>query len=174
MTIKSDSMVALAAAAMLMSLFSLPAQADDSNTASSEQPVLHLGQLSITDQQQIVDTLLAIKKALHEPLSGDPADANKVVCRINRGTDTAHEYLDCATNKVYTVHHDSLQSAMMVASTGLPIYQYDDPTQQEFDGLIAKQPEHRLHVPVNGGALLALLNSLPDDAKVVPQDDAGQ
>jgi hypothetical protein len=174
MSIKSDSLVALAATAILMSLVSLPAQADDSNTASGEQPVLHLGKLSITDQQQIVDTLLAIKRALHEPRSDDPANAAKVVCRIDKGTDTAHEYLDCATNKVYTVHHEALQSAMLVASTGLPIYNYDDPTQQEFDGLIAQQPDQRLHVPVNGGALLALLNSLPDDAKVVPQDDSGQ
>jgi hypothetical protein len=170
MSIKSDSLVALAATAILMSLFSLPAQADDSSTATGDVPVLYLGKLPITGQQQIVDTLLAIKAALKEPLSDDPAYASKVVCRINRGTGTALEYLDCATNRTYSKEHDYLQASMLPARNGLPTNNYDDAAQPNFDGLIAKQPLQRLHVPIKGAALRAVLDSLPDDAKVVPQD----
>jgi hypothetical protein len=165
MSIKIKTIAALSAAATLALFCSLPAQADDSN-----QPVLYLGQLPITGQQQIVDTLLAIKAALKEPLSAKPADADKVVCRINKGTGTAHEFLDCATNRIYSAEHEQLQNAMLARSNGLPPGEYGEATQQDFDGLVAEQPHHRLHVPINGAALRSLLDSLPDDAKVVPQN----
>jgi hypothetical protein len=44
----------------------------------------------------------------------------------------------------------------------------------DFDALVASQPDHRLHVPVYGGALQALLASLPDDAKVVDGEASTQ
>ncbi|HEY4128571.1 MAG TPA: hypothetical protein VGN70_11030 [Gammaproteobacteria bacterium] len=170
MNIKTKTLAAWSAAAVLALLCSMPVQADDTTAASGDLPVLYLGKLPITGQQQIVDTLLAIKAALKEPLSDDPAEADKVVCRIGRGTGTALEYLDCATNRTYSMEHNHLQSDMLVRRTGLPVGEYGESTQQDFDGLISQQPHQRLHVPIKGAALKAILDNLPDDAKVVPQD----
>jgi len=167
--------IAMTSGAMLALLFSLSAQADDTANAIDNAPmVLHLGKLDITGQQKIIDTLLAIKMALHEPVSDSPAVADKVVCRINKETGTALEYLDCATNRDLSMRHEYSQEQMLARRTGLPTGGYGEALQQDFDGLIASQPNHRLHVPVKGAALLSILNSLPDDAKVVAQDDAQQ
>ena len=155
---------ALAAAAILMlPLASLPAQADDADDVA----VLYLGKLPITGKQKIVDTLLAIKKALKEPLSDSPDKAELVVCRINKDTGSMREYLDCATNKDLSIRHEYTQEQMLSRRNGLAPGEYGEATQMDFDGLIAAQPNHRLHVPINGGALQALLADLPDDAKVV-------
>jgi hypothetical protein len=160
----------LAAGAMLLCVGGLPAQADDS-AAQGDVPTLYLGKLPITGQQKIVDTLLAIKAALKEPLSDSADKADKVVCRINHETGTMREYLDCATNRDLTVRHERVQEGMLVRRNGVPPGEYGEASQQDFDGLIAAQPNHRLHVPINGGALQALLDRLPDDAKVV---DSGE
>ena len=90
-----------------------------------------------------------------------------MVCRINKGTGDMREYLDCATNKDLSIRHEYTQEQMLARRNGLPNNEYGEGLQQDFDGLIAAQPNHRLHVPINGGALQALLADLPDDAKVV-------
>ena len=95
----------LAGTAMLMSLSCLPALADDT-TSQSDVMTLYLGKLPITGQQKIVDTLLAIKVALREPLSDSADKAAKVVCRINKVTGEMHEYLDCATNRDLSKLHE--------------------------------------------------------------------
>ncbi|HEY3646112.1 MAG TPA: hypothetical protein VGM16_12305 [Gammaproteobacteria bacterium] len=161
---------ALAAGAMLLCLTGMPAQADD-NAAPSDEPTMYLGKMPITGKQKIVDTLLAIKKALKEPVSDDPAKAGAVVCRINKDTGSMREYLDCATNKDLRLRHEFSQEQMLVRRNGLPANFYGEPLQQDFDGLIASQPNHRLHVPIFGAALQSLLDSLPDDAKVVDSGD---
>ena len=160
---------ALAGTAMLVLLSSQPVQADDT-APQGDVPILYLGKLPITGQQKIVDTLLAIKVALREPLSDDPAKANAVVCRINKNTGEMLEYLDCATNHDLSARHEYNQEQMLARRTGLPTGGGDS-LQQDFDGLVASQPNHRLHMPINGGNLQALLARLPDDAKVV---DNGQ
>jgi hypothetical protein len=156
----------LVAGATLLCLSGLPVQADDT-TAQPDVMTLYLGKLPITGQQKIVDTLIAIKLALHEPMSNDPAKAGTVICRINKDTGSRREYLDCATNHDLAKRHEYSQEQMLARSTGLPSSDYGEALQQDFDGLVAQQPNHRLHVPINGGALQALINSLPDDAKVV-------
>ena len=160
----------LVAGAMLLSLGGLPALADDT-APQGDVPILYLGKLPITGQQKIVDTLVAIKAALKEPLSDAADKADKVVCRINKDTGSMREYLDCATNRDLAVRHEHVQEEMLARRNGLPPGEYGDASQQDFDGLIASQPNHRLHVPINGGNLLALLARLPDDAKVV---DSGE
>ena len=166
MDIQTKLKAALTGTAMLMLLASLPAQADDA-MPQGDVPILYLGKLPITGQQKIVDTLLAIKFALREPRSDYPAKANAVVCRISKGTGTMQEFLDCATNKDLSARHEYSQEQMLVRSNGLPSNEYGEALQQDFDGLVAAQPNHRLHVPINGGNLQALLARLPDDAKVV-------
>lgn len=156
----------LAGTAMLLSLSAVPAMADDS-APQGDVPILYLGKLPITGQQHIVDTLLAIKAALKEPLSGAADKADKVVCRINKGTGDMREYLDCATNRDLSARHEYTQEQMLARRNGLAPGEYEEATQQDFDGLIAAQPNHQLHVPINGAALLAVLDSLPDDAKVI-------
>lgn len=158
----------LAGTAMLLLLSGLPAQADDT-ASQGDVPTLYLGKLAITGQQQIVDTLLAIKAALKEPVSDAADKANTVVCRINKGTGDMREYLDCATNRDLATRHEFTQEQMLARRNGLAPGEYDEATQQDFDGLIAAQPNHRLHVPINGAALQAILDRLPDDAKVVDQ-----
>ena len=61
---------------------------------------------------------------------------------------------------------------MLARRNGLAPGEYDEASQQDFDGLVAAQPNHRLHVPINGAALLSILDSLPDDAKVVDSGDS--
>lgn len=161
--------------AMLALLCSLPVLADEPAPAKDgDVAILYLGKLAITGQQKIVDTLLAIKKALKEPLSDDPTKADAVVCRINRATGEMREYLDCATNRDLSQRHEYTQQQMLARRNGLPLNEYGEMSQQDFDGLIAAQPNHRLHVPINGGALQALLADLPDDAKVVDGDASTQ
>jgi hypothetical protein len=160
----------LAAGAMLLATAGLPAQADDT-AAASDEPTMYLGKMPITGKQKIVDTLLAIKKALKEPISNDPAKAGAVVCRINVDTGSRREYLDCATNRDLAIRHEFTQEQMLARRNGLAPGEYGEATQLDFDGLIAEQPNHRLHVPIFGAALQSLLDSLPDDAKVV---DSGE
>src|SRR5579872_5644832 len=95
----------LVGTAMALSLSCLPAMADDT-APQGDVPVLYLGKLPITGQQQIVDTLLAIKAALKEPVSDAADKADKVVCRINKGTGDMREYLDCATNRDLSSRHE--------------------------------------------------------------------
>src|SRR5882724_3645737 len=114
--------IALASGAMLALLFSLSAQADDpaANAIDNAPMGLHLGKLDITGQQKIIDTVLAIKAGLREPLSDDPAEASKVVCRISKLTGGAREYLDCATNASYSYERSALQGRMLAERNGLP------------------------------------------------------
>jgi len=170
MDTKTKLKAALMAGALLLPLAGIQAQADDT-APQGDVPILYLGKLPITGQQKIVDTLLAIKAALKEPLSDAADKADKVVCRINSDTATRHEFLDCATNRDLSARHEYNQEQMLARRNGLPPGEYGDASQQDFDGLIASQPNHRLHVPINGAALQSILNSLPDDAKVV---DSGQ
>src|SRR5262249_15894333 len=95
--------------------------------------------------------------------------ANTVVCRINKGTGDMREYLDCATNRDLASRHEFSEEQMLSRRNGLPLNTTAYTFQQEFDGLIAAHPNHRLHVPINGAALQSILDSLPDDAKVVDQ-----
>jgi hypothetical protein len=163
----------LVGTAMLLSLSALPAMADDT-APQGDVPILYLGKLPITGQQKIVDTLLAIKKALKEPLSDSPDKADAVVCRINRTTGEMREYLDCATNRDLGQRHEYTQEQMIARRNGLPLNEYGEMGQQDFNGLIAAQPNHRLHVPINGGVLQSMLASLPDDAKVVDSGETQQ
>ena len=168
MDTQTKSKAVAMAGAMLLSLAVLPALADDA-APQGDVPILYLGKLPITGQQKIVDTLLAIKMALREPHSDAADKAGTVVCRISKDTGTLREYLDCATNRDLALRHEYSQEQMLVRRNGLPANFYGEQFQQDFDGLIAAQPNHRLHVPINGAALQAILDSLPDDAKVVDQ-----
>jgi len=168
MDTQTKSKTTAAAAAMLLLLCGVTAKADDT-APQGDVPILYLGKLPITGQQQIVDTLVAIKAALKEPISDAADKQDKVVCRINKGTGSMREYLDCATNRDLSARHEYTQEQMLARRDGLPPGEYGEATQQDFDGLIAAQPNHRLHVPINGAVLQSILDSLPDDAKVVDQ-----
>ena len=137
-----DSLARLAAAAagLLLSGACL-AYADDSRSpasATSEAPaaaadhsadwdrVLQLGRIQVqgdTDEtsRRIVAGLKVIKLALKTKLSNDPADADKVVCRMNYDTGshlTAH--LMCATNRTMMVYKDRLHTEQLVHQYGIP------------------------------------------------------
>lgn len=122
------------------------------SAADPQEPTLQLGKITVSGQYQIVRALRAIKVALHTSFSNDPAHADDVVCRINKALGEQHEYLDCATNRNYTRRRDAVHIAGITGTTGLPA----GGDIQMFNALITAQPEHQLHVPVQGGALQAL------------------
>lgn len=124
------------------------AQADDPMT-------LQLGAVQVKGDRQVIQTLHAIKLALHEPFSDSAADAGKVVCRIVKQLGETREYLDCATNRDYTQRRDATQLEALK--------HLGDPAGAEpLSQFMAVQPEHRIHTVVNGAALQAVLEHIPD------------
>lgn len=129
--------------------------------APDTQPTLHLGTIEVRGAAQIVAALRVIKIALRTPFSDDPAHADDPVCRIQKQLGETREYLDCATNRDFRRRREATQVAITVGSIGVP------DGADIFRAFIAKQPEHHLHLPVNGGNLQALLARIPDDATLV-------
>jgi hypothetical protein len=116
---------------------------------------LQLGSISVTGEK-VVATLREIKAALKRPLSGEAEHANEVVCRIEKQMGEAREYLDCATNMDFGRRRDATRTSIMAGTWGVP------GGSNPLDYYVAAQPDRHLRVPVNGGALQALLARLPD------------
>ena len=150
---------------LLLSATPVAVRADDA--PASSQPTIELGTVEVQGSEKIVAALQAIKVALKTPFSDDPAHANDPVCRIVKQLGEAREYLDCATNRDYSRRRDATQTAIMSNLYGAPA------GADLLRGLIAKQPLHELHMPVNGGNLQALLARLPEQPVVVPAAAAG-
>ena len=163
-----------AGALALVALLAAPLMAaadDDSSGQKTETTVMYLGKTPITGDANIFHVLQSIKVALMRPYSSKAADANLVVCRINRSMSEALEYLDCDFNRDYTQLRDQSQMSFMAAvgHAGKQNSQggFDSLDQSAtdstviFESLINIQPNHRLHIPINGGNLMKLLNSLP-------------
>jgi len=130
--------------------------------AADPEPVLQLGSVQVQGDRQIIEALHAIKRALKTPFSDSAEHADDVVCRIDKQLGEAREYLNCATNRDYTRRRDDTQLEIL-KHLGDP--SGADPLQM----FVAKQPEHRLRVPVNGAALQTLLTRIPDQ---LPDDPA--
>jgi hypothetical protein len=145
--------------AVLIALLATTAWARLADPTGNGEPTIYLGKIPVTGQKNIVKTLQAIKIAMKSPFSTDPADADKIVCRINKVLGDAREYLDCATNRDYIVRRWNTQIRML--ST-----QSDGGACGECQrviairNMLALQPDHRLHVPVNGGSFQKLLDSI--------------
>lgn len=96
-----------------------------SHTADWEQ-VLQLGKIRVegdSDQnsRRIVAGLKIIKAALRTNLSNDPADADKVVCRMNYDTGShLNAHLMCATNRSMRMFKEGLHAAQLVHTYGIP------------------------------------------------------
>lgn len=163
--LKSAGALALAA---LLAAPLMAAADDDSSGQKTETTVMYLGKTPITGDANIFHVLQSIKVALMRPYSSKAADANLVVCRINRSMSEALEYLDCDFNRDYTQLRDLSQMSFMTAvghagkQNGLDsLGQSETDSTVIFESLINIQPNHRLHIPINGGNLMKLLNSLP-------------
>jgi hypothetical protein len=140
----------------LTALIPMTSQAADADTAAAEDSTtLQLGTVSVVGNQKIVETLRAIKTALKTPFSDDPAHAHDVVCRIEKGLGEQHEYLDCATNRDYSRRRDATQTAIAIGTLGAG-------GTDLLRSFLAAQPMHKLRVPVQGGALQAVLQQIPD------------
>jgi hypothetical protein len=126
------------------------------------EPTLQLGTVQVQGNEQIIQTLHAIKLALRAPFSDSAEHADDVVCRIDKQLGDAREYLDCSTNRDYTRRRDDTQLEILKhlgdPSGGDPLAMF-----------VAKQPDHHVHAAVNGAALQALLTHIPD---VLPAPDA--
>ena len=150
--------------------------ADDQSPATS----MYVGKVAVTGQQDIVRTLQAIKIALKRPFSTNPADADRIVCRINKAMGEEKEYLECATNREYTQQRAASQLQRMVTD---PQAQTDprpgdsgavNPAmvragiENALENVVALQPDHRLNVPVNASQLQELLAQIPMPATATP------
>lgn len=143
--------------------------ADDQSPATN----MYLGKIAVNGQEDIVRTLQAIKIALKRPFSTRPADADLIVCRINKVLGEDKEYLECATNREYTRRRAATQLQRMVTDpqaqvdthpgdTGAPSPQMVEAGREiAFENIIALQPDHRLNVPVNASQLQELLAQIP-------------
>jgi len=136
------------------------AQADEPPAARDQQAVLYLGKIQVSGYEKVVATLRAIKLALKTPFSTDAAHADQVVCRINKRLGETREYLDCASNRNYTARRDVSQLAAMGAQNDSNIFGAG--MIIALNELISAQPNHQLHVPVNGAALQNLVEQIPD------------
>lgn len=184
----NDAYMKLTAALVLGFALAAPLAATGDDQPKQETTVMYLGKTPITGDRNIFLTLQSIKVALKRPISTSASEENKVVCRINKSMSDALDYLDCDTNLHLTQQRDAAQLAYVkaVGRAGKPASQagFDSNTQLAqdsrvvFESLIDNQPNHRLHIPVNAGALRKLLDSLPmppdgqdSNAADAPSDD---
>lgn len=166
-----DAYIRSTAALVLGLVLAAPLSASGDDQPKQETTVMYLGKTPITGDRNIFLTLQSIKVALKRPVSSSASEADKVVCRINKSMADALTYLDCDTNRRLTQQRDAAQLAYVqaVGRAGKPASQagFDANTQMAqdsrvvFESLIDNQPNHRLHIPVNEGALRKLLDSLP-------------
>lgn len=159
---------AIAVLALLLVLPSIAARADDQKDPDGQTPVMYLGKVPIVGNKNIFLTLQSIKVALQRPFSTKAADANLVVCRVNHVTGERLEYLDCDFNGDYTQLREQSQITAMTAQgrgdqATIAMGDAVDTTAGHlmFQDLISVQPNHRLHIPINGGNLMKLLESIP-------------
>lgn len=143
-----------------------PGQSDQ----KQETSVMYLGKVPVVGDKNIFLTLQSIKVALMRPVSSSAQDADLVVCRIDRGMSEALEYLDCDTNRDLSKLRDATQLSYLQAmgkgagysnSISEMANQIELTEELMFQNLIYIQPNHRLHIPINGGNLRKLLDSLP-------------
>ena len=125
------------------------------------QPVIQLGKVTVRGEKQIIETLQAIKIALNQPNSTNPKLANVVVCRI-RSKMGSHvvKLLTCATNRNLNQRRDNTLLAMdnALASPGGCAIAC---VVNSLNEALAAQRFHVLRIPVNEGALQALLARVP-------------
>jgi hypothetical protein len=160
--------LAMPVLALLLVLPSIAAYADDQKDPDGQTPVMYLGKVPITGNKNIFLTLQSIKVALQRPFSTRPEDVNLVVCRIDNVTGERLEYLDCDFNGDYTRQRDESKLAAITAQSHgnqatIGMGDAVDATagQLMFQSLISVQPNHRLHIPINGGNLMKLLETIP-------------
>lgn len=149
----------------LLILCAAPTALYAADAPAAGEPTLQLGTVEVQGNQQIVATLQAIKLALKAPFSNDPAHANDPVCRIEKSLGEAREYLNCATNRDYIVRRDATQLAVENGTLGVP------GGADLLRSFLARQPDHRIHMPVKGAGLQALLARIPDAPVTVPAAD---
>lgn len=143
--------------------------ADDQSPATT----MHLGTVDVNGQQDIVRTLQALKIALKRPFSTRAADADLIVCRINKAMGEAKEYLECATNREYSQQRAATQLQRMVTdpqaqtdaragdSGAVNRAMVEAGREIALENIIAQQPGRRLNVPVNASQLQELLAQIP-------------
>jgi hypothetical protein len=143
--------------------------ADDQSPATS----MYLGKIPVYGQENIMRTLQALKIALQRPFSTNAADADQVVCRINKAMGEDQYYLECATNREYSQQRAATQLQRLVTDPqsqtdprpgdkgALSPAMVEAGRENALENIIALQPGSRLHIPVNAAKLLELLENVP-------------
>lgn len=132
-------------------------------------PVMQLGTVEVSGQQQIIAALQAIKLALKQPESSDAAQQNTIVCRVEKDIGThGQDMLTCATNRTLSQRRQSIQSGMLggcESVNGTSCYAdqaFSD--RSPLNSALRSSAGHVLHMPVNGASLRQLLAKIPDPA----------
>lgn len=152
-------------------LFTLPiaALAND-GAAPHGNMVMHLGKVTVRGEQNIVQTLQAIKVGLQQPYSSNPKLANVVVCRlVDQLGSHIHKWLICGTNRVLGERRTAVSVAMDLAvsaggSTGSSNCVSEACYTQVFSVLnatLSSQPGNYLHTSVNAAGFRTLLEKIP-------------
>ncbi|HEY1772531.1 MAG TPA: hypothetical protein VGH91_04995 [Gammaproteobacteria bacterium] len=144
--------------------------------AGSDAETMYLGKIEVKGQKNIVRTLQAIKIALSRPISVDPADAQAIVCRIEKPLGEVSEYLECATNEDYTKQRDAIHRSME-STFGSPLQCTGRCSEDNWlQHLVAKQADSRIHMRVDGPAFRKLIRGIPvpADTTVVAPASASQ
>ncbi|HVC37289.1 MAG TPA: hypothetical protein VNF46_02695 [Gammaproteobacteria bacterium] len=143
-----------------------------SQTEQSDQMVIHLGKIEVKGQKQIIEVLQTIKVALKQPYSDDPKLANVVVCRIKNDMGShANQLLECATNHTLSERRRTTQSAIIV-STSAPTAGGLPAQMDVLHSMLMSLPDNYMQAPVNGSALHALLEKIPNPAPASPATSA--
>ena len=143
-----------------------------SQAVQNEQPTIHLGKVEVKGQKQIIEVLQTIKVALKRPYSDDPKLANVVVCRIKNDIGShANQLLMCATNHTLSKRRDITRTALQVARSGPTAGGL--PAQLDvLHSMLMSLPDNYLRAPVNGPALHALLEKIPNPTPASPATSA--
>ena len=167
-SVKSHILVPLLMAVLAITL-SAGAQAQLSDPATSDEPVLHLGKIEVSGQRQIMEALQAIKIALKRPESSDPSQQNVIVCRIEKDIGShEQDLLTCATNRTLSLRRQGTQSGIITACEGVAGTScYPDQAfgaRSPLNDALQSTEGHMLHMPVNAASLRSLLAKIPDPA----------
>ena len=131
--------------------------------ADPDQQTWQLGAIEVKGEKNILQTLQGIKAALKRPFSVDPADANVVVCRLDKKLGEEGEYLTCATNRDYTQQRDATHLALFVSSGQGKGSQCSAKCSAiiSLENLVAAAPASRLYMRVDGHAFRKLMDGIP-------------
>jgi hypothetical protein len=123
---------------------------------------IHLGNIKVKGEREVIKTLQIIKVALKQPLSSDPKLANAVVCRLHDQVGShLKQILICGTNKDLATRRRAFQIATdgVVAQCGNKCGTQD--YVNAWNEVLTTQPGRILQTTITATVLKTLLAEVP-------------